>query len=216
LKAKVFSGGSASSVAKNFEKLWEKHEKPSFFGELLFKMAESKAIQILKKYVNEKSKVIDVGCGTGRTLSLFRKNGYLNSIGIDVSKKSIEVCTKKGFLPNKDVFLMDINKNRFEDKEFDVVFAEGLLEHFKNFQPVVEELCRISKRYVLLIQPNHFTIFRMLEKIYYLFFPRAVVKELTYKVEDFNKAFEKNGYVLKEFKSSFLNFYWVLLYEKSK
>jgi ubiquinone/menaquinone biosynthesis C-methylase UbiE len=214
LKSRTLSGGSTSSVAKNFEKLWEKYERPSFIGEFLFKMAEAKVLKLMGKYVEKNAKVIDVGCGTGRTLMMFRKNGYFNSIGIDVSKKSIEACAKKGFIIDKDIFLMDITKSKFKDKEFDVVFAEGLLEHFENFQPVVDKLCKISKRYVLLIQPNHFSIFRKLEKVYYLLFPRVVVKELTYKVEDFSKSFKKNGFILKELKNSFLNFYWILLFER--
>lgn len=215
MKHKILSGGSISSVAKNFEELWKEHERPSFLGEIVFKISEIEAMNIMKKYLpNKKCRIIDVGCGTGRTLILFRKNGYMNSIGIDISKKSIELCAQKNLIPNKDVFLMDIKNNKFKDKEFDVVFAEGLLEHFKNFQSIVDELCRISKKYVLLLQPNHFSIFRKLTKLYYCFFPRMVVEELTYHVKDFNKAFMRNGFILKELKNTFLNSYWVLLYQR--
>ena len=44
-------------------------------------------LDIYKKYVNEDSRILDIGCGYGRTLEELQKSGYNNLIGIDFSKK---------------------------------------------------------------------------------------------------------------------------------
>ncbi len=63
-------------------------EKPSKFAIFIKKF--------LKKY---NGSIIDVGCGNGRDLLYFVKNKYY-VIGIDISKKAIEICKKK--IPKKN------------------------------------------------------------------------------------------------------------------
>ena len=58
-------------------------EKPSKFSNFIGKF--------LKKY---NGTIIDVGCGNGRDLLYFKKNKF-KVIGIDMSKKAIEICKKK-------------------------------------------------------------------------------------------------------------------------
>ena len=62
-------------------------------------------------------------------MELFKENGYTNIIGIDIVKE----C--------EDCIVMDAKKTRFDDNEFDLVFAEGFLEHF-------HDLHRTQKRCV--------------------------------------------------------------------
>lgn len=63
-------------------------EKPSKFSIFIKKF--------LKKY---NGTIIDVGCGNGRDLLYFVKSKYY-VIGIDISKKAIEICKKK--IPKKN------------------------------------------------------------------------------------------------------------------
>ena len=203
-------------VTEKFDDLWKDIEKPSKIGNIIFTSSENKAIAIIKKHISNDMKIIDVGCGTGRTLELFRKKGLYNSIGIDSSTNSIKICQSKGFKINKDVFIIDVLKNDYKNGEFDIVFSEGLLEHFEDFSYIVKEFCRISKKYVIIMQPNHFSYFKWIKKIYYKIFPENVVKELTYSKEDFNKEFSANKFKLKEAHNTILNAFWILLYEKVK
>lgn len=202
------------NVKDSFERLWEDVEKPSYIGLVLLKSAENISMKLIKKYCKKDSKIMDVGCGTGRTLKILRNKGFYNSVGSDVSENSIKICNVNGFVTNKDVFLSDIVKNNFKSDQFDMIFSEGLLEHFDDIGPIVKGLCRISSKYVLVIQPNHFSSFKFLEKMYYNIFPRAHVDELTYEQKDFDRAFAANNFKLKEGHNSFLNFFWILLYEK--
>lgn len=110
---------------------------------------------------------------------------------------------------------MDGTKTSFKDSEFELIFSEGILEHFIDFSPFVKEMCRISSKYVLLAQPNHFSLAGKI--ITFLSdHLRQNVKEYDYKVSDFVSIFEKNGFYLKEKKDTPLRDYWIFLFEKKK
>jgi len=200
------------TVEKEFDELWEETKDPSPLGKMVFYLAERTAISMMKN-LDRNSNIIDVGCATGRTLLLFRKHSFSNSIGIDISPESLKICNSKGLKTGKDVFLMDAHHLKFKDKHFDMVFAEGLLEHFDNFQPIVDEMCRISKKYVLVLQPNPFSSWHNIENFYYKFFPRKHVEQLSYGIEDYSKAFKRNRFKLKKIRDLILKSGWSILYE---
>lgn len=200
-----------------WEKMWKDFDRHTFLGEYFFNKIKDKLNEILIEIkIPKKSKVIDVGCGSGRTLLWLRSMGYKNSIGIDHSKSSIQYCINKNNLKKNDVFLMDAFKTKFKNNTFDLVFSEGLIEHFKNFNPVVKEMCRISKRYVIIVQPNHFSFLKFLSNFFYIFYKWRGPPEYTYKIEDFEKSFSKHNFYLKKIKSTLFNGFWILLFEKSK
>jgi ubiquinone/menaquinone biosynthesis C-methylase UbiE len=203
-------------IDKKWEKSWKKFKKHRSIGEFFLNSNEPHIFSILDKMkLKKNAKILDIGCGTGRTLIWFRKHGFKNSIGMDHSKSSISLCEKNGLKKGKDVFQRNIFSPRFRTNSFDLVFSEGLLEHFKDFKPVVKQMCRLSKKYILLIQPNHFGIFKKLEDIYYKIFPNPVtVKEYTYTLKDFEDVFDKYGYKLKEKRDTFLQAFYILLFTK--
>ncbi len=183
----------------------------NFFGRK-FAEGQKKTVKkfLEKENLSKDSRILDFGCGSGRTLKMFRSLGYENSTGADVSPNSMMLCGKGGFEKGKDVFLVKESGTDFKDGEFDLVFADGVLEHFSDFSPIVREMCRISKKYVLITQPNHFSLYgRLLRGA-----NRKAVHEYTYKIEDFKKAFEKNGFEL--IRTSFFNLreQWALLFRK--
>lgn len=169
------------------------------------------AVKLMKKILSNDAKILDAGCGSGRMLLYFKTHGYPNAIGIDYSKNGITVCEELGLIRNKDVFLKDIVKNNFKPKSFDLVYSHGLLEHLYNFQPIVNGMCRLSKKYVLLLQPDQFSKLRFLDDIYRFFLPDTLI-EKPYKPKDYSAAFAKSKFVLKEKQK--LPLYWLLLYER--
>ena len=79
---------------------------------------------------------LDVGCGTGITLSILSKYGKAQ--GIDVADQAVHFCRKRGFkIAKSDV--MDI---KFADNTFDAVTSLGVFYHkgvtddLKGFQEV--------------------------------------------------------------------------------
>jgi ubiquinone/menaquinone biosynthesis C-methylase UbiE len=138
-----------------WSKDWTEFKETTFFGRFL-RSAQKKTMEKVFSEINidSSAKVVDVGCGSGITLK-FLKDFFKNSIGVDNSKESIELCKKLfGFEEGKDVFLMDANKTKFSNDQFDLVFSDGLLEHFQDPTSLIREMCRISGKWVLLFQPD--------------------------------------------------------------
>lgn len=75
----------------------------------------------------KEAKILDIGCGTGHFLYYLEKKGYLNYLGIDISRQQISFCKKN---VSKHVKIADAFKF-LKDKEdiYDVVVANDLLEH---------------------------------------------------------------------------------------
>src|SRR3989344_3261682 len=98
--------------------------------------------ELLNKYLLKKKgklKILEIGCGTGKTLSTLSTWGEV--YGIDISKEAVNFCKSKGF---KNVELADINEmdiKKYEGK-FDLIVTLDVLEHI---QDDVETLKRIYK-----------------------------------------------------------------------
>ncbi len=192
---------------------WADFRGLNFFGKK-FAEGQKKAVKkfLEKENLPKDARILDFGCGSGRTLKMFRSFGYENSIGVDVSPNSMRLCEKGGFKIGKDVFLTKDEGTSFKDGIFDLVFADGVLEHFDDFTPIVKEMCRLSKKYVLITQPNHFSLYgRILRKT-----DRKAVHEYTYRIVDFEKAFAKNNFKLIRFSSFNFREHWALLFRREK
>jgi len=193
---------------KTWNEEWSSFRGPNFFGRMLYR-AQKAAIRKALANVPKGSRVLDVGCGTGRTLGWLRGFGF-DAIGIDSSESAIEYCSKSGLEKGKDVFVKDASKTGFADKSFDFVFSDGLLEHFSDFSAIVREMCRVSRKYVVVTQPNHFSLFgRVLET-----FTKKSMHEYTYRVSDFAKSFEKCGFALEKTYSYNFNEQWLLVFKR--
>ena len=82
-------------------------------------------IEILSKYINKTMKILDVGCGYGRTLRELYDRGYKNLIGIDFSSKMIERASSLN--PNILFELTDGKRLDFEDNSIDCVILLAVL-----------------------------------------------------------------------------------------
>ncbi len=196
---------------KTWNSEWEHFTGLNFFGKK-FAEGQKKAVKnfLEKENLPKNAKLLDFGCGSGRTLKMLRDLGYENSVGIDVSSNSMRLCKKAGFALGKDVFMVKGDGTTFNDKKFDLVFADGVLEHFEDFTPIVREMCRLSKRYVLITQPNHFSLYgKILRKT-----DRKPVHEYTYRIVDFEKAFAKSGFKLAHLSHFNFREHWALLFRK--
>jgi len=107
-----------------------------------------KLIETVIQYTPKKGKILEVGCGSGFTSILLSKLGYevtATDINDDLLAKVIKL--KIEFNSNIDVLKMDMLYLRFEDKTFDTVFHQGLLEHFddETIISALKEQKRIAK-----------------------------------------------------------------------
>ncbi|MBN1054449.1 methyltransferase domain-containing protein [Clostridium botulinum] len=85
---------------------------------------------------NSINKILDIGCRRGEMLKLF-KNDNKNILGIEPSDCNVEYL-KKCYIPViKGLF----NNNIVENKKFDLILLINVLEHIKNPDKMLNEIC---------------------------------------------------------------------------
>jgi len=112
-------------------------------ADIRFKRKSAAILQLLK---SDKSRILEIGCGTGMlSLYLGKKNPRLNIEAIDLSPKAIEVAKKQlGKQHNIKFRVGDVNNLPFKDATFDVVVGNSILHHV-DFDKVVKEVKRVLK-----------------------------------------------------------------------
>lgn len=184
---------------------WEKESKLTIPGRIM----TSARIKALKETIQDLDikTAIDVGCGLGYLLQLF-KDANFDYIGLDVSARSVAICQKKELHAK-------LGKLEEERNHYDLVASEGMLEHFLNFEPYVKHMTRISKRYVLLMQPNHDSFTgRTLVYLAQCIRKSKIVFEYNYQIKDYITVFENNGFKILKNEPVFVDTSRLLLFEK--
>ncbi|MBA7485895.1 Ubiquinone biosynthesis O-methyltransferase, mitochondrial [subsurface metagenome] len=87
-----------------------------------------------------RGKILDVGCGTGRFLSLIEDLGW-ETYGIEISKQATEIVRKNGH----QVFCGNLLDANYPSKFFDVITYDNTLEHILRPVKCLEETYRILK-----------------------------------------------------------------------
>lgn len=81
---------------------------------------------ILPQYnIKQNARILDIGCGQGPALNIFRDRGYLSTIGITLNDEDVQVCRQNGHNVRK----MDQSFLDFPDEAFDFVWARHVIEH---------------------------------------------------------------------------------------
>jgi len=83
-----------------------------------------------------KGKVLDIGCGIGDMLS-YREN----IVGLDVNHLNVDFCKKRKL----NVYIMKPNIIPFDDKTFDSVLLDNVLEHIESPLLLFKEIRRVLK-----------------------------------------------------------------------
>ncbi len=101
------------------------------------------AYAVHKKWLGDLSnkKVLDLGCFAGNNLSVYIAENAKEYIGIDLSEVGIERLNKKlAHLENAKGVAMDFFSADFAENNFDVIYAYGVLHHFKNTSNLIKKL----------------------------------------------------------------------------
>ncbi len=95
------------------------------------------------KYVKRDSRILDVGCGYGRTLDELYHNGYHNLIGIDFSSGMIE--RGKQQFPYLDLRVKEDTKIALPDKSVDAVILFAVLTCIRTNEEQEQLLSEIQR-----------------------------------------------------------------------
>lgn len=119
--------------------------KPLYFN-LFFDRVEKYALTKYFSYEKieiARKRILDLGCGQGRWLSLFEKRYHAVAIGLDLSEHAIQACKRKGL----KAYLASITQIPFENDYFDFVSSIAVLLHLPDDlkEKTVAEIFRVLK-----------------------------------------------------------------------
>lgn len=95
--------------------------------------------QLQKLSKNKHLKILNIGCGTGGTISTLEKYGEV--MNIDISPEALKYLKQKGYTGK----LVKDHVLPFEDGKFDLVIALDVLEHIDQDRPALDEWRRVLK-----------------------------------------------------------------------
>ena len=107
--------------------------------------------EIIKNIIKDNSRVLDVGCETGKLLQFLNKGKKIYGRGLEISQKNVNICLKHGL----SVVQGDADKDLvpYLSKSFDFVILSQTLQATHSPEKVLNELVRISK-YAIVSFPN--------------------------------------------------------------
>ncbi len=188
--------------------IWELKKRNPIKNTSLDIFAE-KAYSIFGKWISKNDIfILEAGCGTGRyCIALAEKFKSSEIIGIDISKNACELA-KNGAtsrnITNLNFIIGDIFHLPFRDDCYDVVFNDGVLEHFLDYFSAFKEMNRVTRKNGKLIVcvPNWFCF-------PHTFYKKIRGKNYEYGYEKSFKHFELeqlfNNFNLKEVELSGFN-----------
>jgi len=163
-----------------------------YFQDYLF----TKKIKCVKN-----SRILEAGCGTGMSLSMLQKKYRV--VGFDISKEVVKAARGRC----KNVFVADVKKLPFKDRSFDLIFAQGMLEHFtiEDIKKTVDEMSRISN-HVMTTVPRKNGSIDIASRIYKFFGLKWIFPDEEYYDEDFLTS------LLKKYRLKIENFFFYCFY----
>lgn len=100
--------------------------------------SELDTYNICKEYIKEGDKILDIGVGTGRLLSLFSN---VEKYGIDISIDMAKMAQKKGI----EACVGNVEELPYKDSVFDIVICTDVLEHVFDLHKTISEIIRVLK-----------------------------------------------------------------------
>lgn len=178
---------------KNIEskKIWN-HQWRIFSQKIYLRPNEGVIKEILKITNGDlkNKKILEVGAGSGNDVIDLTKRGA-QGIALDFSKESINVCQRLAKQERVDIktILADCHQIPTESNCFDLVFSVGLVEHFEDPIPVLQEQLRVLKKggFLIIDVPQKYNLYTVAKHLRMEFGKHPFGWETEYSMGDFKR-----------------------------
>jgi ubiquinone/menaquinone biosynthesis C-methylase UbiE len=97
--------------------------------------------------------ILDIGCAVGNFYDIFKSlNPDITYVGIDSSSGMIDQAKERR--PDLEFHVSDGGPLQFADNSFDLVFCTGVLHHNPDYQDMIKDQLRVSKKFVIADMPR--------------------------------------------------------------
>jgi len=107
--------------------------------------------KVISELIDEKSRVLDVGCGDGILMEYLLKKKVVDVRGLEISKEKVKKCLSNGLAVVEGDAEYDLKQ--FPDLSFDYVILSQTLQAFMSPENVIKDLLRVGKKVIVTI-PN--------------------------------------------------------------
>ena len=109
-------------------------------------------LEIIQRWIEPGSRVLDLGCGDGSLLTYLNAAKKVSSIGLEIDAGNIEMCIASGV--NVIEQNMDEGLSNFQSNSFDTVLLTQTLQALSKPHDLLDEMLRVGRMPVSKFMPH--------------------------------------------------------------
>jgi len=196
-----------TSLSEAYGEKWSTLLEEKNFAEFIAQHLENRGpfYALIKKHLTGANgqRILELGCGTGIDINVIanEKKGS-QYFGSDISTESVKICEHITEIFSNDLrlFVADTQRLPLRSGTFDLVFSQGLVEHFNDHVAVMAEQVRVLRNGGILIVnvPQKYTGYTWMKKHAMKNGKWDLGWETEFSYSDLKKAGRKLGLIAKE------------------
>lgn len=183
-----------SSEANN-PNFWSEHWSKQDINLQMQAAKKSELIFLFKKYLPQKGKILEAGCGQGIYVNALKELGY-EIEGIDFDKTTVEQVNKN--FSNLNIKVGDVFNLKYPNNYFSGYISLGVIEHYENNwkMPIIEARRVLNPRGILFLAVPYLNYSRRLVNFFKVFFRKRPGKfyQYLFKPKEIRQAVELEGF----------------------
>jgi len=185
-----------TSSIDHWEKFWKDKERI----EEVYSNDDRIYLNLCKVTAVANTKILEVGAGSGRDSFQFARENATVYV-LDYSSQALRIVKNLNVQNERGVHLIqgDARLIPIPDETLDIVFHQGLLEHFKDPMPLLNEQFRVLKPggLVLLDVPQRYHFYTIIKHILIFFNKWFAGWETEFSIGQLKTLIENSGFVVR-------------------